>query len=222
MILILGDLHAQFHFLPKVIRHAQEIAHIDSIIQLGDFGIFKSTFTKLPRLTKPLYFVEGNHEDFDLLGQLRKNGEGIVQLKKNLFHVGRGTQWEMDGLTWTGLGGSEFFDAYNCPQGSTFTDEEIDITLSKGKTDILISHDGPHGLLIPGHPAFGGGIDVGCKRLNKLYGLSPKIWFFGHHHQTVSMEQHGVRNYGIDCVEWGYGIFDPSTLQFCLRAYNPQ
>ena len=220
MILVFGDVHGQFKGMTKVISDVNKEWPLIAVVQVGDFGVFKECLPDTPKIKIPIYFVEGNHEDFSLLTWLRKNKTGIAPIKKNIFHIPRGATFELGERKWVGLGGSEFFSAPNCPRGSTFTDEEVQSALVHGETDILITHDAPIGLGIPGHPAFGGGIDVGTKRLLPLYGLKPKLWLFGHHHQRVEKEEKGVKHFGLDCVDFGYALLNPRTLQIAWRGYN--
>jgi len=77
MILLLGDIHGNAGVLREAINKAEMVGDVTAIIQVGDFGLypenehyFKSVVEKS---TIPIYFIEGNHDDCNLI----QNMEGM-------------------------------------------------------------------------------------------------------------------------------------------------
>ncbi len=224
MILILGDTHTQWFHIGQHLEEANKLSPtpVEAIVQVGDFGVFPLEWSSFRGSPIPLYFIEGNHEDFDLLGRMAQGAQNPICLnKQNVIYVPRGTSFELGGLKWVGLGGCRKFDdnPANCPEGSIIKEEDLKKTLLQKKADILVTHDGPFGLGIPSHPDFGFKPDAGDRQLIELYRLKPKVWFFGHHHRNVQVENRGVKHYGLDRSESGFGLFDPGTFGFAWRTH---
>ena len=71
MILIIGDVHAEFGVINKQIRFVEKEYNtkIDAVIQLGDFGIHREPLMNFfhkqkQKFLRPVYYIDGNHEDF--------------------------------------------------------------------------------------------------------------------------------------------------------------
>lgn len=223
MILVLGDVHCQWRALEKQYEKANDLfpGQIDAIVQLGDFGVHPEEWESFTGTPVPLYFIDGNHEHFPFLQKLAKVDHTVVRLnKRNCYYIPRGASFQLEGRRWLGLGGCRLFSPVNCPPGSLFTEEQIKRCLNKDDIEIIITHDGPKGLGIPGHPAFGGGMDVGAEQLLSLYDLKPKLWLFAHHHITLQMENRGVRHYCLDCCDQGFGLLEPQSLTYNWKSHQ--
>jgi len=157
-ILLAGDLHGQLDSASQVIEAATE-ENIDLIIQLGDFGfIWKdddlSKFNKLNDMLteskKTMFFLDGNHENFDLLNRLGANTENltITQLQSRVYYLPRGYRFNIDGVKFMSFGGATSVDQDSRVHFiSWFPQEAItDVQVRKvteEPVDILLTHDCP-------------------------------------------------------------------------------
>ena len=122
-LLIVGDLHADVTSMRNVFAHACRV-DANQIIQVGDFGFgwdrkqfkggnsllecaFVRQVEKMVEQTSiPLYWLDGNHENFDMLGYVLEGEEtmnvvpsvpqpdGTHQLRPGVFYIPRGTVLE--------------------------------------------------------------------------------------------------------------------------------
>lgn len=103
---IIGDIHGQIHVLSDIVKETVPYDNVVANIQVGDMGIDKSQIKqwrkKKWKFDKPTYFIDGNHEDFDLL----LNCSTVTELLPNLFYVPRGTVMELDGRIVAFMGGA--------------------------------------------------------------------------------------------------------------------
>lgn len=171
-ILFAGDSHHDAAHIRWVVDAAHERG-CDAIVSVGDLGYwprysygqeFMSTLTA--RLTKrgiDLYFVEGNHEDFEELLDPEHPEIGPFRLvepatradgRGGVWHIPRGARWDWQGVRFLGLGGAFSIDKDERIQGVDWFPEET-ITMGQvwqtletpGETDILVAHDCPHGVM---------------------------------------------------------------------------
>lgn len=121
MIYLTGDTHGDFQRLgSKYFPQQKEMTHEDYVIICGDFGglwdgggrdqywldwLNQKPFTTL--------FVDGNHENFDLLNALPEKwwDRGRVhEMRENVLHLMRGQVFTFGGLTWFAMGGAASHD----------------------------------------------------------------------------------------------------------------
>jgi predicted phosphodiesterase len=184
-ILILGDLHAKWHDLYCVMQNTDFNLNIkyDSVIQVGDFGFYSSTFERLDifhckyvksptqpgsvaqysavKFHKPVYCIDGNHEDHKWL---KTANHEEWKSKYNIHYQPRGSWIESNGLKIGFLGGA--LNADRRQEGS-IDGETTNYILNKqvkrvlaewnaiGGMDIVVTHSCPTGIGIgmEGHPA---------------------------------------------------------------------
>lgn len=210
MFLMLGDVHARFGTMLLQYNEAKQSFPISHIIQVGDFGFFADRIKDL-KFPVPTYFIDGNHENFwDL-----KEFESFKI--PNLFFIRRGETVTLEGVTFGGVGGSEFMDKVNTTYGAVFSDYEIEKLLDK-QVDIILTHDCPSDLGVPGSPEFSYLGQPGSKRLSLLKALKPKRWFFGHYHKNFHTVIDDIKYDGINCSTEGYGILCPKTFQYSFYS----
>ena len=165
-IVVAGDWHGDEEWAVSVIRRVPSLLAGESqrlILHLGDFGIWpdKAGEVYLDRVSEALagagaelWFVDGNHEDFDRLDQLdRKPGpDGRVTVVPRIMHLPRGYRWSWQGLTWLACGGAVSLDRAVRVEGvDWWPQEEIttaqEVTLSSsGHADVMVCHDCPSGV----------------------------------------------------------------------------
>ena len=121
MIYITGDTHGGFQrFGSKYFPQQTQMGRNDYMIICGDFGglwdggqkdqhwldwLAEKPFTTL--------FVDGNHENFDLLNALTEkewHGGRVHEVRENILHLMRGQIFTFSGLTWFTMGGASSHD----------------------------------------------------------------------------------------------------------------
>ena len=121
MIYITGDTHGGFQrFGSKYFPQQTQMGRNDYMIICGDFGglwdggqkdqhwldwLAEKPFTTL--------FVDGNHENFDLLNALPEkewHGGRVHEVRENILHLMRGQIFTFGGLTWFTMGGASSHD----------------------------------------------------------------------------------------------------------------
>lgn len=207
MIYITGDTHGQ-HDFGKLIKFAKEHTELtkkDYVIIAGDFGGVWSEET-LDEDLKPyedlpftVLFVDGNHENFDLLNTYSVeswNGGKVHFVKPDVIHLMRGQVFEIDRKTFFIFGGATSTDrAYRVEGKSWWTQElpsdddikEANINLEKVgfKVDYIVTHSCDERALyypplrVSGYP----------RTYTENFTLSYfedrvdyKHWYFGHYH----------------------------------------
>lgn len=155
--LVAGDWHGSFSQADKVIRFAKEQG-IDTIFQVGDFGVWandKPYLNQMQQLLKSfdieLYFIDGNHENFNMLYEKKILDDGTRYVRDNITYIPRGYRWEWHGLTFLALGGAASIDKRFRVEGRSWwaeeylTEEDILTAQSGGPVDVMITHDSPFG-----------------------------------------------------------------------------
>ena len=121
MIYITGDTHGGFQrFGNKYFPPQKHMSREDYVIITGDFGGLWDGGPKdwywLDWLSgKPFttLFVDGNHENFDLLNALPEkewHGGRVHEVRENILHLMRGQVFTFGGLTWFTMGGASSHD----------------------------------------------------------------------------------------------------------------
>jgi hypothetical protein len=156
-----GDWHANTRWAVAAVTFAAERG-ADVIVQLGDFGYeYRAAFLDgleraLSRTGLRLLFVDGNHEDFPTLLRYPVRRNGLRQLTSRVWHLPRGFRWVWGGVRWLALGGAHSVDRPWREPGTswwreeTVTDADMSHALAGGPADVMVSHDCPSGVAIPG------------------------------------------------------------------------
>jgi predicted phosphodiesterase len=213
MILIIGDSHCQYPSINDQIDHAEQQtgSKITSVIQLGDFGIYQKELQKYFNGTKeqcfkrPLYFIDGNHEDFWHFDTL------IKKYTKYFTHLPRASVNKIDGYRFLCLGGSAYMDPINTPPGAVITGENIEKCLyhNSQDIDIIISHDCPEGIGVPGTIGFEYCGEPGFPRSREVLDkIKPKLWIFAHHHKWYVAKEQNTQFFGLDVAYNGCAVLD--------------
>ncbi len=123
MIYITGDTHGQYDFA-KLIRFADahpELTKRDFMIIAGDFGgvwdakTLEEDLRPFERLPFTTLFVDGNHENFDLLNAYPVeiwNGGKVHKIRPDIIHLMRGQVFGIEGKTFFTFGGATSIDKY--------------------------------------------------------------------------------------------------------------
>ena len=116
MIWVTGDIHGDLsRFQASPLRHLRKG---DSLIICGDFGFLwngtpeeEKILDKLSRKKYQILFVEGTHENFDLLESYPVEddfcGGKVRRIRDNIFQLMRGQVYTMEGRRFFTFGGGE-------------------------------------------------------------------------------------------------------------------
>ena len=208
MIYITGDTHGQ-HDFAKIRTFAYECniaSKDDYLIIAGDFGAIWNEKT-LKQDLKPyedlpftVLFIDGNHENFDLLNSFpieMWNDGKIHRIRNNIIHLMRGQVYEIEGKKIFTMGGATSVDrAYRTEYISWWKDEFItysnmqiaydNLKKVKNKVDYIITHScDERALYYP--PLVGRLFQTEKYPENTMLSyfeenVEYKHWYFGHYH----------------------------------------
>lgn len=202
---ITGDIHGDVARLILFI-HRMKLKSGDKICVLGDAGIFWRNDKKdADYIIKywdeysngvELYFIDGNHENFNLLNNLPvdENNMGIVSDK--IHYLRRGCVYEINGKRILSCGGADSVDWYRRTEGLSWWKEETisqaDIDrVPAGHYDYVFTHCCPLSVFDDNRVYLITLSALDQSKINhnseeKLEDLSNKItfdnWYFGHYH----------------------------------------
>lgn len=162
MIYITGDTHGNYdEFLNRIYQFP--ITKDDTVIVCGDFGfvwddpMHRYFLAKLTAEPFTIAFVDGNHEDFDLLYTypvVEWNGGNVHKIADNIFHLMRGQSFKIGGKSFFTMGGAYSVDKAMRIEGKSWWKQELptneeyktaDETLKSCnyKADYVLSHTIP-------------------------------------------------------------------------------
>lgn len=208
-IYITGDIHGEpERFDSKnLLSKDLNITANDVVIICGDFGMpwynpwseeEKYYLEWLEKKPFTILFIDGNHENFDLLNRfpiIEKFGGKVHQLKHNIFHLMRGEIFEIQGKTFFTFGGATSTDKdwrtahVSWWQEENFSPAEFENAINNLEkvdftVDYVITHTAPARFVDSVPEAVERIKD--CKTSMLLSDLEPmlkyKKWFFGHFH----------------------------------------
>lgn len=160
MICVTGDLHGDIARLKH--KTIKRLKRGDSLIVCGDFGFLwdnsaeeQKTLAKLGKLKFNILFVEGTHDNMDLIAAcptVEKFGGKMRHVGGNIYNLMRGELYEIEGKRVFSMGGGESHDADIRVPGLTWwpsespTRAECEYALKKleeagGKVDIIVTHE---------------------------------------------------------------------------------
>ena len=203
MIYLTGDTHGMIDFdkLPKFFE-SRPIVEGDVLIILGDCGVLWNEVDNYTEayssLGLPVLFIDGNHENFEMLNALpivEKFGAKMHQVSKNVFHILRGEYLNIHGVTFLCMGGATSTDKILRKDRITWWSEEnisyrdVDNAVEHLKehdfeVDYVLSHCAPSSVVermfsLP-HDQNTAALESIKKETNFMK------WFFGHYHKDVT------------------------------------
>jgi Icc-related predicted phosphoesterase len=134
------------------------------------------------RFPVPIYFVKGNHEDFDVIEDIRK---GMVE---NLHYMENGKVYDIAGLRVGAVGGNYSEKYYHMNRRKIHGSRRRHLNHSDfsdlylaGDLDLIVGHECPDGVgFINRHD----GKDMGSTAIRELIETKqPAYYFHGHHHR---------------------------------------
>lgn len=231
-LVVAGDWHGNTRAAQNALDAASAIG-APVIIQLGDFGLWpgdegahylSEVQSAAEQAGVHVVWIDGNHEDFPQLHSYRVSPDGLRHLSDWVHHIPRGSAWVWHGVSFLAMGGATSVDRAQRVPGKSWwpqehvTDSDIEAAAAQGVRDVLLTHDCPSGIDIPGIPhrsyadAFKSGWPVGdlehaWDHRDRVAEVIPSalplhVWH-GHFHVRYSAEAH-LHDRGITQVE-GFG-----------------
>lgn len=203
MIYVVGDVHGSFE---RFFWLKQHLTPEDTVIQVGDFGFYKSTLNTWNHMFPNGYpcrvlAIEGNHEDYRILNTFSRTEP--TEIHKNLWYVPRGYTTMIDGKLFAFLGGANSIDKAWRLKGVDWFPEEVitdaDVeTLYKNvgdrQVDVLITHAAPDFTVTSHWPPLNRRTwmleadwqDTSSTQVGRVnYKLLPTNHYCGHMHKSV-------------------------------------
>lgn len=220
MIYIVGDTHFDYDFtsLLMLAKKYPNLTKKDYVIVAGDCGVcYKKEYLEEARrymdyLPFTLLFVDGNHENFDILNSYEKeewHGGLVHKLYDDVIHLTRGQIFVIDDITFLTIGGAESTDKWMRVEGDSWWPEESvtydDIETSlfnlakyQNSVDYIITHTVPQSFLYsyPFYPKNLGKANTSELFLERIKEVATyKTWFFGHWHTDYKIGFGGMAIY---------------------------
>lgn len=214
MIYITGDIHSGIdirclnsHRFPE----GKSLCRQDYVIVTGDFGLpwindkeDRYWLNWLHDQPYTLLFVDGNHENYDLLKifpQTEWKGGRVGILRENILHLQRGQVFDLDGIRLFTFGGAMSHDKAYRKEGVSWwklelpNQEEYDegrrnLEAHNWKVDLVITHTAPR-QYIPAllHAPYEENEETELHDyLQEIEDcLEFNAWYFGHFHQDAAI-----------------------------------
>lgn len=210
---ITGDTH-QSHSIRKLNRkkfpEQEVLTKDDYVIICGDFGMIWNNSAEelywrkwLDEKPFTTLFVDGNHENFDLLNAMpveQWNGGKIHRVSDSIIHLMRGQVFNIDGNKFFIMGGATSIDkAFReegvswWPQEDPSEEELLDginvLEAHDWKVDVVLTHTTSRRLMNKmGYTDKQGTLNTYFDRLESL--LEYEEWYFGHFHDDIEFGKH--------------------------------
>ena len=138
MIYVTGDVHAMWEDWENWENTTPlKLTAEDTVIVCGDFGIGMrkdwqtadaAFFDHISRQPYTLLFLDGNHENFDVLNSLpetRRYGGRVHRIRPNLLHLMRGEVYDLEGSRVFVMGGGFSQDRFRRREGTGWWPAEL-------------------------------------------------------------------------------------------------
>lgn len=212
-IAFVGDVHGKIDLMQDRVISTDA----DIIIQVGDLGTFVSEekmdkptrkydgmgdliqyYTNKKRFLIPTYFIKGNHDDYEIIEEIKQNKI------HNLHYLENSNVYEIAGLKIGVLGGSYSGKCYNLDKNDPelkgrrqrhFNHQAVEYILKQKNLDVIVGHEGPLGANI--RVKFNQ--ECGCDKITELiHEVQPKYYICGHYHTYAEAL---MRNTKIICLD---------------------
>lgn len=203
-IIVAGDFHGSEGWANRLVQYAK--AHrIETILQVGDFGYWPHTSSGqrflrglsecLVENDVQLYWVDGNHENFDALTEAGAfRAEQPTETHPHITYLPRGYRWEWGGTSFVALGGAASIDKEYRIEGSSWWHQEMismadaERAVEGGYADVMVTHDSPMEVVpIPNLKMDHRASNQNRETLRKVVEVvTPKLLLHGHYHERFS------------------------------------
>jgi len=215
LIYITGDTHGGIDIqklASNKFLEGNNLTKNDYVIVSGDFGFIWAMDSKdlfwLKWFDKKKFttlFVDGNHENFDLLDRFpieEWNGGKIHRINNSVIHLLRGQVFNLQGKTFFTFGGAESVDKMFREEGISWWNREMpfsdeyeegvkNLESNKWHVDYIITHTCTSKTLTKINDLYYTFKEV--NELNEYFDiieekLDFKHWYFGHFHQDLEID----------------------------------
>lgn len=225
-IAFIGDQHGNTSNACKLIDFIMKNDSPDLLIQVGDMGLMGNLFEKyLYKVNKKLesynielWFIDGNHENFDWLLNKVTNKHVLNSITSNIKYIPRGTMLNIGTKNFYFCGGAFSIDKslrtiYKSwwPQ-ETLSNEETEELIEfynnnykDKKIDYFISHDTPLFEIFQDNSIFLNQSDFyndysHKMNLAKLFELTKaSVIIHGHYHTRKNIKKNNIENITLNC-----------------------
>lgn len=212
MIYITGDTHIPVdiqRLSSKNFPRGKEMTKNDYVIIAGDFGgVWDGTNEEkywikwLKEKSFSVLFVDGNHENFDMLKSLPEIpfcGGMVHKVDDGIYHLMRGEVYVIEGKKIFTFGGASSHDKDIRTEGKNWWKDELpsnaEMEQARKKlsdydfsVDYVITHASPTSVQEALFPSY----ETNCLTdfLEEIKGrLNYKKWFFGHYHKDIRLDE---------------------------------
>ncbi|MDF1494976.1 metallophosphoesterase family protein [Caproiciproducens sp. CPB-2] len=212
MIYLTGDIHSNLG-VDRLTRFFENkrITKEDFVIILGDVGVcwdggkkdtlLKQTLHELPLTT---LFIDGNHENFELLNDYPVsywNGGQVHEIEPDIIHLMRGQVFEIEKKTFFTMGGVASTDKMYRTEGISWRAEELPseeeyeqglkaLNRNGNKVDYILTHTAPYEVISAMEMEIFEEEDVLRQYLQTISDETEfKHWYFGHFHEDLDIEE---------------------------------
>ncbi len=224
----LGDIHGEFDIAIDIMTRHPDVPFW---LQVGDVASNDGHYFTPPR---PLYWIKGNNEDFDVIAE----AIGGRSPSPTLHYLPNGGPYQVGPLQIAALGGTYAPSWYHTAASALppsrgprlgagllklgksrddkrrhFVRGEVLHCKALTHIDIFMTHEAPR-------PFYPGGrrLDAGKTVISEaLAGMRPRLHLFGHHHEFTDSIRQGVRSIGLDLVTRSYVLIESQTMH-CERV----
>lgn len=213
MIFVTGDTHRGIDVQKLDKEHFKiqsELTKQDYVIICGDIGsIWDDSKTDLywrdwhNQKNYTTLFIDGNHENFDLLNQYpvtQWNGGKVRQIADSVYHLMRGQVFTIDGMKFFTMGGGTSIDRNSRIEGKTWWPEEEASTaeLEEAKknldshnweVDYILTHTTSTRIMYDQIMWLKENSELNFFLDDVQDKVNYKWWFFGHFHDDVVYDQ---------------------------------
>lgn len=188
-IIQVGDLGAYPEPDEKLMREKyiqQDASQLDFSRMLSADGELADWLGSLKKELSPIYFIRGNHEDFDWLDSISSGTESIAGVDpfNLLYYVKDGTILQADFM-----GGIQTKD--HKQESINPAAYELLSRLAPGELDILITHDAPYGI----GTSFLGETQGSIIVSKLIANIQPRYVIGGHYHHRIGPRSYGDTTY---------------------------
>jgi len=199
-ILILGDMHGEIEIAKRIV----DSTDCDYVLQVGDMTLYGN-------YSKPVYFITGNHENWDIIEAIDNgkiefenlkhiNTAEVISLKKGKEIIGV-----------SGLNGNYSPKDYELKRQelegkrrSHFVKDDVERCKKLKNIDIFLSHEPPVGIGFIKRNK-----DVGIEPIKEILdSIRPRFLFFCHHHIFFEKTVNITRIFGLSYASREYCILD--------------
>ena len=136
MIYVTGDTHGEHDFFKLwfFALHNKDLTKDDYVIIAGDFGglweekTLQKDLDRFSELPFTVLFVDGNHENFDLINAypvVQWKGGKVRKIRDDILHLTRGQVFEIDGKKIFTFGGGTSVDKWMRQEGVSWWKQEL-------------------------------------------------------------------------------------------------